>query len=64
MELKEKLDEISNNSLDIFFEEFRTCLDKCAPLKEKKNRLNKSIFMTKKKFKKSYHAKIPVKEEF
>ena len=36
MELKEKLDEISNNSFDIFLEEFKTCLDKFAPLKEKK----------------------------
>ena len=32
----EKLDEISNNSFDIFLEEFKTCLDKFAPLKEKK----------------------------
>ena len=47
IELKEKLDEISNNSLDIFLEEFKTCLDKFAPLKEEKNRLNNSIFMTK-----------------
>ena len=43
----EKLDEISNNSFDIFLEEFKTCLDKFAPLKEKKNRFNNSIFMTK-----------------
>ena len=35
-ELKEKLDEISNNSFDIFLEEFKACLDKFAPLKEKK----------------------------
>ena len=47
MELKEKLDEISNNSFDIFLEEFKTCLDKFAPLKEKKIRFNNSIFMTK-----------------
>ena len=47
MELKEKLDEISNNSFDIFLEEFKTCLDKFAPLKEKTNRFNNSIFMTK-----------------
>ena len=36
IELKEKLDEISNNSFDIFLEEFRTFIDKFAPLKEKK----------------------------
>ena len=36
MELKGKLDQISNNSFDIFLEEFKTCLDKFAPLKEKK----------------------------
>ena len=36
MELKEKLDEISNNSFDIFLAEFKTYLDKFAPLKEKK----------------------------
>ena len=47
MELKEKLVEISNNSFDIFLEEFKTCLDKFAPLKEKKIRFNNSIFMTK-----------------
>ena len=47
MELKEKLDEISNNSFDIFLEEFKTCLDKFAPLNEKKNRFDNSIFMTK-----------------
>ena len=47
MELKEKLDEISNNSFDIFLEECKTCLDKFASLKEKKIRVNNSIFMTK-----------------
>ena len=47
MELKEKLDKISNNSFDIFLEEFKTSLDKFALLKEKKNRFNNSIFMTK-----------------
>ena len=47
MELKEKLVEISNNSFDIFLEEFQICLDKFAPLKEKKIRLNNSILMTK-----------------
>ena len=46
MGLKEKLDEISNNSFDIFLEEFKTCLDKFAPLREK-IRFNNSIFMTK-----------------
>ena len=33
LELKERLDEISNNSFGIFLEEFKTCLDKVAPLK-------------------------------
>ena len=47
MKLKEKLDEISDNSFYIFLEEFKICLDKFAPLKEKKNRFNNSIFMTK-----------------
>ena len=47
MELKEKLDEIFNNSFDTVLEEFKTCLDKFAPLKEKKIRFNNSIFMTK-----------------
>ena len=46
MELKERLDEIPNNSFDIFLEEFKTCLDKFAPLKEKKIRFINSIFMT------------------
>ena len=39
MELKEKPGEISNNSFDIFLEEFKICLDKFAPLKEKKKHL-------------------------
>ena len=47
MELKEKLEEIFNSSFDIFLEEFKTCLDNFAPLKEKKIRFNNSIFMTK-----------------
>ena len=47
IELKEKLDKVSSNSFDIFLEEFKTCLDKFAPLKEKKIRFNNSIFMTK-----------------
>ena len=47
MELKEKLDEISNDSFDIFLEKFKTCLDKFSPLKEKEIRFNNSIFMTK-----------------
>ena len=38
MRFKEKLDEISRNSFVIFLEEFKRCLDKFAPLKEKKNR--------------------------
>ena len=47
MELKEKLDKISNNSFDICLEEFKTCLDKFGSLKEKKNWFNSSIFMAK-----------------
>ena len=47
MELKEKLDEISYKSFDIFLEEFKTCHDKFAPLNEKKNKFDNSIFMTK-----------------
>ena len=47
MELKERLDEIPNNSFDIFLEEFKTCLHKFAGLKEKKIRFNNSIFMAK-----------------
>ena len=46
MEVKEKLDEISNNSLDYFHEAFNICLDKFARLKEKKNRFNNRIFIT------------------
>ena len=37
MELKKKLNEISNNSFNVFLEEFKTCLDRFAPPKEKKN---------------------------
>ena len=47
MKLKEKLDGISNNSFDIFLEEFRTRFDKFAPLKGKKISFNNSIFLTK-----------------
>ena len=47
IELKEKQDKMSNNSFDIFLEEFKTCLDKLTPLKEKKIRFSNSIFMTK-----------------
>ena len=47
MKAEGKLDEVSSKSFDIFLEEFKTCFDKFAPLKEKKNRFNKSIFMTK-----------------
>ena len=47
MDLKEKLDEISSNSFDIFLEEFKTCFDKFTPLKEKKCNFNNSIFITK-----------------
>ena len=36
MELKEKVDVISNSSFDCFLGEFKTCLYKFAPLKEKK----------------------------
>ena len=38
IELKENLDEIYNNSFDIFLEEFLKCPDKFAPLNDKKNR--------------------------
>ena len=47
MDLKEKLDEISSKSFDIFLGEFKTYLDKFDQLKEKKIRFNNSIFMTK-----------------
>ena len=47
MELKEKLDETSNNSFDIFLEEFKTCFDNFTPLKEKKIKFNNSTFITK-----------------
>ena len=40
-------DEISNNSFDIFLEEFKTCLHKFSPLKAEKIRFNNSIFRTK-----------------
>ena len=47
MELKEKLYAISNNSFDIFLEEFKTCLDKLTSLIVKKIRFKSNIFMTK-----------------
>ena len=37
----------TTNSFDIFFEEFKTCLDKFVPLNEKKIRFDNSVFMTK-----------------
>ena len=43
MKLKEKLDAIADNSFDLFLEEFKTCLDEFAPLKQKK--IYNSIFM-------------------
>ena len=63
MELKEKLDEISNNSFDIFLEKFKTCLDKFAPLKEKIIRFNNSIFMTK-SFRKTIMLRSQLKRKF
>ena len=36
----------TRNSFDIFFEEFKTSLDKFVLVKEKKIRFNNSIFMT------------------
>ena len=39
MERKEKLDGISSNSCDIFLKEYKTCLDKFNPLKEKKKKI-------------------------
>ena len=47
MELKEKLDAISNNSFDLFLEEFKTCLDELTPLIVKKIRFNSNTFMIK-----------------
>ena len=41
MELKGKLDVISNNSFDLFLEEFKTCFNNFVPLNEKKIRLYK-----------------------
>ena len=61
MELKEKLDEVSNNSFDIFLEEFKTCLNKFAPLQGERIRFNNNIFMTKSL--RNVHAKVPAKEE-
>ena len=58
MELKEKLDEISNNSFDIFLAEFKTCLDKFVPLKEKKISMTKSLrkaMMLRSKLKKKFN---------
>ena len=45
--LKEKLDEISDNLLDIFLEESKTYIDKFVPLEQKKIRFNSGIFMSK-----------------
>ena len=63
MELKEKLDEISNNSFDIFLEEFKTCLDNFAPLNEKKIRFNNSVFMTK-RLRKVYILRYQLRKKF
>ena len=41
MELKGKLDVISNNSFDLFLEEFKTCFNNFVPLNEKIIRLYK-----------------------
>ena len=41
MELKGKLDVISNNSFDLFLEEFKTCFNNFVPLNEKKISLYK-----------------------
>ena len=62
-ELKEKLDEISDNSFDIFLEEFKTCLNKFAPFKEKKYWFNNSIFMTK-SLRKSIMLRSQLKRKF
>ena len=37
----------TTNSFDLFFEEFKTFLDKFVPVKEKKIRFNNAIFMAK-----------------
>ena len=63
MELKEKLDGISINSLDIFLEEFGTRLNKFAPLKEKKIRFNNGIYMTK-SLKKAIKLRSQLKRKF
>ena len=63
MELKEKPDEVFNNSFDIFLEKFKTCLDKLAPLKEKKIRFNNSIFVTK-SLKKAIMLRSQLKRKF
>ena len=47
MELKEKLNKVSNNLFNIFLEKCKTCLDKFSPLNMKKSRFNNSIFMIK-----------------
>ena len=63
MELKEKLDVISNNSFDLFFEESKICLDEFVPLKEKKTKaFNNSIFMTK-SLRKANMLRYQLKEE-
>ena len=64
MELKEKLDEISNNSFDFFFQEFKTVLINSFHTKRKKLDLItvNSIFMTK-SLGKAILLQIPAKEE-
>ena len=47
MERKEKLVQTSHNLFGIFFEEFKTCLDKYDPLKVRKIRFSNNIFITK-----------------
>ena len=64
IELKEKLDDFSNNSFDIFLEEYKTCLDKFPPPKEKKIRFNNSIFMKRRCFRKAIMRRSQLKRKF
>ena len=51
------------NSFDIFIEKFKACLDKFAALKEKKIRINNSIFITK-SLRKSIMLRSQLKRKF
>ena len=62
MELKEKLDVISNNSFDLFLEESKTCYNSFVPLSEKKKDFI-SVFMTK-SFRKAIMLRFHLKRMF